>query len=83
MPRSHFFRPICEASSPPCVFDCGAALLGLEKEVRCWGIRDGVHLLLIAEERAALIDADRACEQWILPFRGAERFMKGGERYCL
>jgi hypothetical protein len=44
---------------------------------------DGGHLLLSAEQRAALLAAEPAAEPWLRPFRGSEEFLNAVERWCL
>jgi hypothetical protein len=45
--------------------------------------RDGGNLLLDDEERAALIAAEPAANEFILPFIGAEGFLNGTTRWCI
>ena len=44
---------------------------------------DGGHLILSTEEKAVLIHAEPAAEQWIRPFLGADEFINNMERWCL
>ena len=44
---------------------------------------DGGHLLLSAEDRAALLAIEPAAEAWLRPFQGSEEFINKIERWCL
>lgn len=44
---------------------------------------DAGHLLLTADEKAALVDHEPESEQWIRPFSMGAEFIKGQDRYCL
>ena len=45
--------------------------------------RDGGHLILSPEERAAILAAEPDIARWIRLYIGAEEFIKGKLRYCL
>lgn len=45
--------------------------------------RDGGGLLLSAEERSRIVEADSRSEQFIKRFVGSTEAINGGERYCL
>jgi hypothetical protein len=44
---------------------------------------DGGHLILDADERAALLAAEPQAGAWLRPYVGAEDFIQGLERWCL
>lgn len=45
--------------------------------------RDGGHLILREEERAAILKSEPMLEKWIRPYMGADEFIKDKKRYCL
>jgi len=44
---------------------------------------DDGHLILSAEERARLLDAEPTAEKFIRPYLGSREFLRGFERWCL